>query len=177
MNYRRVTISPEVEFSFSLHLHKQLFSIAAHKYSVTYSVLHQSFEEPFIPYADTFTWEGRVFEHRENQSEVRHTRRKRSDDHVMVNGAYASNRKEDTELGAIIIVDRISILTRYLKGPARRPFLRPRSLYVIAVLDSFEASFQRRTENVMLKLWRDYGIADAILITPCNGNMEVGVLI
>lgn len=153
MNYRRVTISPVVGFRLSLHLHEPFFSIAAHKYSVTYSVLHQSFEEPFIPYADTFTWEGRVFEHRENQSEVRHTRRKRSaDDHVMMDTAYASNRKEDTELGAIIIVDRISILTRYLKGPARRPFLRPRSLYVIAVLDSFEASFQRRTENVMLKL-------------------------
>lgn len=76
-------------------------------------------------------------------------------------------------MGALIIADKISVIDRYLKGPARRPFLHPRSLYVIVILDTFEPHFQEKSQNVMVKLWHDYGIADAILITPCNGNPEV----
>lgn len=134
-------------------------------------MVHQNFEEPFVTYAETFTWEGKPFDMRPNQSETVYTRRKRS---VQRNdGPQLSVRTEETESGALIIANRISVISRYLKGPARRPFFHPRSLYVIVILDTFESDFVRKSQSVMVKLWKDYGIADAILITPCNGNLEV----
>lgn len=134
-------------------------------------MLHQQFEEQFVTYADTFTWEGKPFEMRSNQSATVYARRKRSVEHT--DGPQFSVRTEETETGALIIANRISVISRYLKGPARRPFLLPRSLYVIVILDTFESDFVSKSQGVMVKLWKDYGIADAILITPCNGNLEV----
>lgn len=141
-------------------------------YTITYNVLDRNFEEPAVQYADTFTWEGKPFAMRPNQSQTMYTRRKRSTQHA--DGSHLSVRNEETEIGALIMADRISAISRYLKGPARRPFLNPRSVYVIAILDTFESTFETKSQNVMVKLWKDYAIADAILITPCNGNPKVG---
>lgn len=134
-------------------------------------MLHQNFEERNVPYADTFTWEGKPFEVRPNQSETVYTRRKRAFEKT--EASHVSSRKEETEMGALIIAKSISVVSRYLGGPARRPFLYPRSLYVIAILDAIESNFGEKSEGAMVKLWKDYGIADAILITPCNGNSKV----
>lgn len=134
-------------------------------------MLHQNFEERNVPYADTFTWEGKPFDVRPNQSETVYTRRKRGVQKT--EGSHVSSRKEETEMGALIIANSVSVVSRYLEGPARRPFLYPRSLYVIAILDAFEMNFERKSEHMMVKLWKDYGIADTILITPCNGNPKV----
>lgn len=138
---------------------------------VTYSVVHQNFEEKRISYADTFTWEGQPFDIRPNQSDTAFTRRKRSVVHP--DDAHLSVRKEETDMGTLIIADRISVINRYLKGPARRPFIHPRSLYVILISDAMESTCGKESQNVMVKLWKHYGIADAILITPCSESPKV----
>lgn len=145
--------------------------IAEKTYTITYDVLHQNFEERNVSYADTFTWDGKPFEKRTNQSKTVYTRRKRNVQPI--DGTVSSVRGEETETGSLIIADKISVISRYLKGPARRPFLWPRNLYVIIIHNALESNFQQKTENVMIKLWKDYGIADAILMMPCNGNSNV----
>lgn len=130
--------------------------------------MNLGFEEQ-IHHVNTFSWQGDKFEMRPNQSQINY-RRKRN---ILTQDKSIPFRKDETELGALILADNISIIDKYLTGTPRQPFASPRTLYVIALAQSNERRFTDISEKVMTKLWIEYGIADAILITPCYGSQQV----
>lgn len=147
---------------------KSSLYFVAKEYVLTCTELNDSFEEDEISYPSTFTWEGGKFQTRPNQSATAYTRRKRK---IQPINSMRPTQKEEYGVGALVVANQIFTIEKYLRGPARRPFLSPRKLYVLVILDIFQPDFGNVSENVMVKLWKDYGIADALLITPCNAEV------
>lgn len=140
--------------------------------------MNASFEPEIVPYVDTFTWQGGRFDRRPMQTiKIVYNRKKRNAAHN--NGSKsASNenwslRGDEIDFGALVLVENISILDKYLVGPSRPPFQFPRHMYVIVITNSNEPHFEEESATFLRKLWLDYGIANAILITPCAGGSEV----
>lgn len=141
-----------------------------------------TYDEPFIEFANTFSWQGEKFELRKDQTNHISFRNRRAiftmdhllpenhspDDHLPI-------REDETELAAFVMAERISVLNEYLTGTARKPFLFARRLYILTVFKSDERDFKKLAEEVLEKLWKDYGIANAILMTPCKGSQDVSL--
>lgn len=142
-------------------------------------MLTPSYDEPFINYANTFSWQGEKFELRKDQTSHISFRSRRATtlDHLLPADHHADDhlpiREDETELAAFVMVEKITVLIDYLTGTARRPFLFPRRLYVIAIFKTDEYDFNRIASLVLEKLWRDYGIVNTIMMTPCNNSPDV----
>lgn len=121
------------------------------------------FEEDFISLADTFTWRGTKFEPRAGEP---HFRAKRQ-----APGQSTYTRKDEPETGTIVVVENVNILDNYLRGTARRPFRTPRRYYII-VLRSTDEDWMAIGANVMARLWKDYGIINAIILAPCADSED-----
>lgn len=110
-------------------------------------------------------------------TKIVYNRKKRNTLHN--NGSkFASNknwslRGDEIYFGALVLVENISILDKYLVGPARTPFQFPRHMFIIVITNSNEPHFEEASATFLRKLWLNYGIANAILITPCPGESEV----
>ena len=110
------------------------------------------------------SWSGTTFPVPENELEngtVKRGRRKRTPDQL--------------EVGSIVFVDNIHVLYSYLQGTPRRPFTYPRNNYLL-VLSHVAESYKEDVENVLHILWRDYGIMNLVLITPCGVKKVYGVI-
>lgn len=140
--------------------------------------MNVAFEPEIVPYVDTFTWQGERFDRRPMQTiKIVYNRKKRNAAHKN-RSKSASNenwslRGDEIYFGALVLVENISILDKYLVGPSRTPFQFPRRMYVIVITNSNEPHFETESATFLRKLWLDYGIANAILITPCAGGSEV----
>lgn len=120
-------------------------------------------EELYTDHSDTYTWSGKQFESRPQRPMI-NERKKRQ-----LVTRKRPTRKDEPELGSLVIVDTISILDNYLKGPPRRPFNNQRTYFVLLVR-LMEENWKIDVENLLEKLWRDYGIINVILLTPCGGD-------
>lgn len=118
-----------------------------------------------------FSWQGKQFEFRPNQSGKIVYRRKKRELHTEEN--QQSIRRDEMDLGSFIFAENITIINKYLIGTPRFPFAHPRRIIVIAVMNRLEKEFENISNKTMTKLWYDYGIANAILITPCNDDRDV----
>lgn len=142
--------------------------------TIKYQVVDTGFEPEHVPFVDTFTWLGERFEKRPTQSDkILYTRRKRDvtdeiDEDSMTFG-------DEIDLGVLVLAEKISTINEYLTGPPRTPFHFPRQKFVIVITNADEPQFTTITSNVLKKLWQDYGIASAILITPCNNDVNIFV--
>lgn len=140
--------------------------------------LTPAYDEPSIDYSNTFSWQGGNFELRKD--ETRHTsirnRRANTLDYRLPNEHRFSDqpiREDEIELAAFVMVEKITVLNDYLTGTARKPFLSPRRSYILAIFKVDERDFRTIADIVLEKLWRDYGIANAVLMTPCNKSPDV----
>lgn len=140
--------------------------------------MNVAFEPDIVPYVDTFTWHGERFVRRPMQTtKIVYNRKKRMTAHNHVS-KFSSNenwslRGNEINFGVLILVKNISILNNYLVGPPRTPFQFPRHMFIIVITNLYEPQFEEETATFLRKLWLDYGIANAILITPCAGGSEV----
>lgn len=126
-------------------------------HTLTFNVIDLNSEASKMSYVNTFSWQGNVFEKRKNQSTEIVSRRKRA----AYNSVKLSMKlKHDVDAGEFIIASKISTIDEFLTGSARKPFLIPRRLYVIAITNTNEPQFDQITMNVLEKLWKDYGIAN-----------------
>lgn len=66
----------------------------------------------------------------------------------------------------MVLVENVNVLDEYLIGTAREPFLAPRMYYII-VLRRVSKGWMDHGAIVMDKLWKDYGIINAIILAPC----------
>lgn len=148
-------------------------------YTITNSVLTPSYDEIEINFANTFSWQGEKFEFRKDQMSHISFRNRRAtsldyllpvdhlpNDHIPI-------REDETELAAYVMVENITVLNDYLTGTARRPFLFPRRLYILTIFKSDERDYQMLADLVLEKLWRDYGIVNLLLMSPCNDSPDV----
>lgn len=149
-------------------------------YTIRFEIVTLSHDEKTINFINTYSWSGEKFILRKDEENRISYRNRRS----INNASVGSNnvvkkhslklndrlviRGDEPELGAFVIIEKVSELNTYLTGIARRPFLWPRRTYVIAILDADEHDFRVTADKVLKKLWRDYGIVNAILIAPCN---------
>lgn len=129
-----------------------------------------NFEEPQIAFEDTFAWRGGKLPLRNNET---HFRVRRSvianiEDEV-VSRKY--HRKDEPEMGALVVVEHIVLLDEYLVGTARRPFRDPRKYYII-VVRHIESGWKERAALVMERLWKDYGVINALIMAPCSDSDE-----
>lgn len=126
----------------------------------------------YTSYADMFSWQGEEFSYRKNQPQHSPHREKRQ---ILNYKEQIPVRKDEPNLGALIMAERISTVDKYLVGSARRPFRFPRRLHIISIMKNIESNFNETSEKVLKKLWLDYGISNAIIMTPCVGSSEVKV--
>lgn len=138
---------------------------------VSYKVLNTEFEEPNVTYAETFSWQGEKFKKRPGENSVLVYRKKRSSNSKP--SKSWSKQTEKPEAGVFVITSMISFINDYLVGSSRRPFRNPRQNFVIAITNTSEPAFNATCKMVLEKLWKDYGIGNVIIITPCHGDPEV----
>ena len=139
-----------------------------------------------ITYAKSFSWQGRVFEKREkpvNRSAIVNdiSRKKRAikfdiqnNNHILV------PRRDEPQLGVLVLVDSVDLLDNYLFGAARYPFNNPKSNFILSISESkesFEESDQETNRfvtinRVMWKLWNDYAIVNVILVSSCGFGLQ-----
>lgn len=129
------------------------------------------FEEPSIDFSETYTWRGMKFIPRPNEQ---HFRSKRQADTVVswkvpVRNSY--KRIDEPDTGTMVVVENVHILDNYLMGTARRPFRTPRKYFII-VLRKAETGWRDLAGAVMEKLWKDYGIINALIMAPCADTGE-----
>lgn len=161
-------------------------------YTITFEIVTLSHDEKSINFINTYSWTGEKFILRKEEQDRISYRNRRSikitgdldnfdnddddDDQSLNTNLRNENlpaRDGEPELGAFVIIEKVSDLNTYLTGIARKPFLWPRRTYVIAILDANERDFRPTADRVLKKLWRDYGIVNVILIMPCNENADV----
>lgn len=130
-------------------------------------MLDHSYEEPFIRYANTFNWRGEKFKLKPNSIINMETELDEDNFNLF--------RTDSTKSGSLIIIEQISLLDKYLEGPAKKPFKNPRSNYLIAIRKVYETDYKAICEKVLEKLWNDYGIANAILFSPCAIQNDVSL--
>lgn len=115
--------------------------------------------------SDRFDWQGDVIVPRKPST----VRRKRQ--LATFNHKDSTFRKDEPQAGSIVIVANITVLDEYLVGTARSPFRTPRSSYII-ILRNAHDDWQEDVERVLRKLWRVYGIVNALLLAPCLDSGE-----
>lgn len=81
--------------------------------------------------------------------------------------------KSHTESGVFIIAENIFsidkilfLLPQYLADVKRRKT-------IITITNTTDLQFDSQTINILKKFWEQIGIANIILITPCNQDSEV----
>lgn len=82
-------------------------------------------------------------------------------------------RYEEPQVGAIVLINSVSILDKYLEGPPRHPFLQPQVNFVIVVASRFDKDL---AAHLMQVLWREYRIRRAILICSCSDSEVIAGL-
>lgn len=122
------------------------------------------FEEDSITFADTYTWRGTKFAPRAGEPHFRSKRQADTLASIPVRSTY--KRKDEPETGTMVIVENVNVLDNYLMGTARRPFRAPRRYYII-VLRRIGDGWMDLAGIVMARLWKDYGIINAIILAPC----------
>lgn len=119
-------------------------------------------ESVFVTETQSYSWLGEKFTLRPNQ-QIDYTIQNVSSSPLV--------EIEDEDLGAVVIIENITLLNEFLVGPARRPFLVPRKDYVI-VLRYVHENWRSTAAAVLQRLWENYGIYKILLMAPCNDSTE-----
>lgn len=147
--------------------------LAGFNVKVSYKMLTTHFEYAKVSFSEMFSWQGEEFERRPGQNTVLVYRKKRSSD--ADTPSSWPKRTDKPRARVFVIAENIRTIDEYLVGSARFPFRHPRQLYVIAITTVTEPNFDAICEKVLEKLWKDYGIGNVVIITPCNGDPEVQI--
>lgn len=152
-------------------------------YKVEFTHLDTSYEPSTVSYSEMFSWQGVEFPKRVNEHDQFAFRQKRSSRHKKKPLSAAekqlmfdsfSKATVTPEEGVFIIVENVTIIDEYLYGSPRMPFRANRRIFVIAITKPEEHDFERCVRRMLRRLYKDYAVADVILITPCNDDPEVG---
>lgn len=154
---------------------------------MSFTLYDTEYEPSNVTYSEMFSWQGELFKKRPNQHLRTDFRQKRSLYRMpgilnfLANATFEGDSESKPTLipedGVFVIVKSVAILDEYLQGSSRDPFRVNRRIFVIVVTKASESDFDERVKQLLGKLWRDYGVADAILITPCSGSQEVKIFI
>lgn len=147
---------------------------------MSFTLFTTDFEPPSVSYSEMFSWQGEQFEKRPNQKSQIAYRRKRSlrvTDYLEAfsDSNFTSKPTLVPEDGVFVIAESIAVLNEYLVGSPRDPFRVNRRIFIIVITNTTEPEFDKLAKKFLARLWRVYGVADAILITPCNNDKEVSV--
>lgn len=144
-----------------------------------------AYEPPSVSYSEMFSWQGEEFPKRTNQHDEVAAREKRSSkrktksqsviDKLLMSDFFTKATVTPEE-GVFVIAENVTIIDDYLYGSPRIPFRGNRRIFAIAITKPEERNFDKRVKKLLKRLWEDYGVADVILITPCNNDPEVNLL-
>lgn len=145
-------------FEFDSNKNRNCLQSADDKHSVSFDVLDRAHSDAEIRYTNTFTWQGKRFK-------LKPTQNINMDSELEID--YANLLETDAMKSAsFVIVDQISVLHEYLDGPAKKPFLFPKSKYIVAIQHVNETNYRNLCENILEKMWSEYGIGNVIFIAP-----------
>lgn len=155
-------------------------------YKVEFTHVDTSFEPASVSYSEMFSWQGIEFPKRPNEHDQvtyrqkRNTKQKKKSLSVVEKQLMFDSFSKPTvtpEEGVFIVAENVTIIDDYLYGSPRMPFRANRRIFVIAITQPEEWHFEKRVRKMLRRLWQDYAVADAILITPCSDDPEVGMRI
>lgn len=127
--------------------------------------------EPATMYdVDLYNWQGERFPRRPNQTtNILHRRKRVSTDHHEA----IINQMANTDTSALVLIENIETIDKYLIGSPRRPFDFARFPLVIVIENASNDQFEEQCEAILRKLWYWYGIGNAILIAPFERSSNV----
>lgn len=79
-------------------------------------------------------------------------------------------RRDEPELGALVYIDSLDTLKKYISGSPRRPFHNPAGNFVIVLTTPVQPDWDALASQIMANLWQAYGILHAFFITACDRN-------
>lgn len=150
---------------------KIYISIIDAKFTILIKPRDWDFEDDTITFADTYTWRGTKFAPRADEPHFRSKRQAGTSASASVPVRSTYKRKDEPETGTMVVVENLNVLDNYLMGTARRPFRAPRRYYII-VLRRVDEGWMNLAGIVMARLWKDYGIINAIILAPCADSGE-----
>lgn len=139
-------------------------------------MVNLNYEEQNITESNMFNSKGKRFYRRRSSHGRKLENIKTLVGKTTVNNAIPIDvRRDEPELGAIVYIESLEILERYLVGPPRHPFRNPVGNFVIVFSKHFNNSdeYQLLAANVLKILWEDYRVLNAILIFTCNVNKVI----
>lgn len=78
-------------------------------------------------------------------------------------------REDEPRYGNVILVSDVQLMDDYLDGITRYPFDSKQSHFVIFIYGGFDINqWDDFSSSIMTKLWKKYGILDAIILAACN---------
>lgn len=78
-------------------------------------------------------------------------------------------REDEPDFGAIVLAENVDLIDSYLNGLLRHPFTGKRSHYLLLIYkDVHHSDWRRRAGNIIAKLWKVYGILNALIISTCQ---------
>lgn len=78
-------------------------------------------------------------------------------------------REDEPRYGSVILASSAEIIDDYLNGPVRYPFESKQSHYIIFIYGAFDRKvFHELSSSILTKLWKKFGILDAIILASCN---------
>lgn len=125
-----------------------------------------NFEYEVIDYSELYSWSGEIFKSREGQINKTLT-------YDGIEAAHPGQTlKEASSASVVVIVQNIDILLdNYLVGSPRPPFHSTRMIFNIFLLEKIERT-NEKVRMALNKLWRDYGIIIAVLVSTCDDTVS-----
>lgn len=78
-------------------------------------------------------------------------------------------REDEPRYGSVILALDAQIIDDYLNGPVRYPFESKQSHYIILIYGTFDRKvWHDLSSSIVTKLWKKFGILDAIILASCN---------
>lgn len=110
-----------------------------------------SMEEETLTYAENYSWQGVKFQPRETQL-------------YPDSATMHKFRNNGSDFGSFVVAESLSVLSDFVEGSPRHPFLCPTRRFVIVIHLGEDDFWQETADTILAKLWRNYGILWAFML-------------
>lgn len=157
------------------------FTIRINKIVQTQSVDYDT--EDNVTDTQKFGWRGQRFDRRSYSNDGVTPKRPSPQDIGVIRGRDTAaevrlraemmngTRVDSPTHGSLILVECSNLIDDYIFGYPRRPFRRPRANFIIIAykLES-PMAWDVTASRILARLWRKYGVLNAIILSTCNPN-------
>lgn len=132
--------------------------------------------EDRVSNTQTYGWRGWRFPSRENATKPLHDvvvfRERDNVESVGKRTTFANGTRDDSPtFGGLVFVECSNLVDDYLIGYPRRPFNHQQANFIIVAYRLEEKwSWDETAGRILTRLWKRYGILNAIILSTCNSD-------